>query len=94
MQLSQCCIQVDVYSSNRQVSWQSIPRINVGKLWTHTHVPDSAQCWCMMQEAAAYFEMARLVNLVPSCVLVYLGAWVRVCAELALKSWDCRCLSW
>ena len=28
------------------------------------------------QEAAAYFEMARLVNLVPSCVLVYLGAWV------------------
>ena len=30
----------------------------------------------LVQEAAAYFEMARLVNLVPSCVLVYLGAWV------------------
>ncbi|CAK0787933.1 hypothetical protein CVIRNUC_011155 [Coccomyxa viridis] len=28
------------------------------------------------QEAAAYVEMARLVNLAPSCILVYLGAWV------------------
>ncbi|CAL5225213.1 g7998 [Coccomyxa viridis] len=28
------------------------------------------------QEAAAYFEMARMVNLLPSCVLVYLGAWI------------------
>ena len=29
-----------------------------------------------VQEAAAYFEMARLVNLLPSCILTYLGAWV------------------
>ena len=30
----------------------------------------------VVQEAAAYVEMARLVNLAPSCILVYLGAWV------------------
>lgn len=33
--------------------------------------------WTHVQEAAAYFEMARLINLLPSCILVYLGAWVR-----------------
>ena len=37
----------------------------------------------LVQEAAAYVEMARLVNLAPSCILVYLGAWVLASPSLA-----------
>ena len=29
----------------------------------------------ILQETAAYVEMARLFNLIPSCILVFLGAW-------------------
>lgn len=45
-----------------------------------------------LQEAAAYVEMARLVNLVPSCLLVFLGAWVscsflnKLCKEIKCSS--------
>ncbi len=29
------------------------------------------------REAAAYIQMARPINLLPSCLLVFIGAWVR-----------------
>ena len=29
-----------------------------------------------MQEVSTYANMARLINIVPSCLLVFIGAWV------------------
>lgn len=35
------------------------------------------QSHTVAKETAAYLEMARPINLLPSCLLVFIGAWVR-----------------
>ena len=76
-------------------SW--LPQLVVTLLWPEGILEQSERT---AKEAAAYVQMARPINLLPSCLLVFIGAWVRCSLSvkgtspevhwLMLKSWGRR----